>query len=146
MGGRVSVVFSDIFMCKMEEYVVVLAKPIFYKRYADDRYISREKNVSDELFQNLNYYHTNIKLTLEENPRKFLDTEIIRNNNSISTQVSTKLTKFSVHWSSKSPTNYKCNAITNELHRAKKVATDLDKELRRISSSMTLFSDSMKNC
>ena len=83
-------------------------------------YILRKKNVNDELFQNLNCYHTNIKLTLEENPRMFLDTEIIRKNNTISTQVFTKLTKFSVHWSSKIPTNYKHNAITSELHRAKK--------------------------
>ena len=36
MGGPVSVVFSDIFMCKMEEDVVVPAKPIFYKRYVDE--------------------------------------------------------------------------------------------------------------
>ena len=119
MGGPVSVVFSDIFMCKMEEDVVVPAKPIFYKRYVDDTYIRRKKNVNDELFQNLNCYHTNIKLTLEENPRKVLDTEIIRKNNTISTQVFTKLAKFPVHWSSKIPTNYKRNAITSELHRAK---------------------------
>ena len=120
MGDPVSVVFSDIFMCKMEEDVVVPAKPIFYKRYVDDTYIRRKKNVNDELFQNLNCYHTNIKLTLEENPRKVLDTEIIRKNNTITTQVFTKSTKFPVHWSSKIPTNYKRNAITSELHRAKK--------------------------
>ena len=71
------------------------------------------KNVKDELFQNF-------KTTLEENPRKLLDTEIIRKNNTISTQVFTKLTKFPVHWSSKIPTNYKRNAITSELHRVKK--------------------------
>ena len=57
MGGPVSVVFSDIFTCKMEDDVVVPAKPIFYK------------NVNDELFRYLNSYQTNIKLTLEENPK-----------------------------------------------------------------------------
>ena len=102
MGGPVSVVFSDIFICKMEEDLVFPAKPIFYKRYVDDTYIRRKKNVNDELFQNLNCYHTNIKLTLEENSRKFLDTEIMRKNNTISTQIFTKLKKFPVHWSSKS--------------------------------------------
>ena len=56
MGGPVSVVFSDILMCKMEEDVVVPAKPIFYKRYVDVTYIRRKKNVNDELFQNLNSY------------------------------------------------------------------------------------------
>ena len=49
--------FSDIFTCKMEDDVVVPAKPIFYK------------NVNDELFRYLNSYQTNIKLTLEENPK-----------------------------------------------------------------------------
>ena len=84
-------------MRKMEEDVLVPAKPIFYKRHVDETYIRRSKNVNDELFQNLNSYHTNIKLNLEENPRKFLDTEIIRKNSTISTQVFTKLTKFPVH-------------------------------------------------
>ena len=68
MGGPVSVVFSDIFMCKMGEDVVVPVKPIFYKRYVDDTYIRKKKNVNDKEFQNLNCYHINIKLTLEENP------------------------------------------------------------------------------
>ena len=54
MGGPVSVVFSDLFMCKMEEDAVVPAKPIFYKRYVDDTYIRRKKTVNDELLQNLN--------------------------------------------------------------------------------------------
>ena len=43
-----SVVFLDIFMCKMEENVVVPAKPIFCKGYVDDTYIIRKKNVNDE--------------------------------------------------------------------------------------------------
>ena len=107
-------------MCKMEEDVVVAAKPIFYKRYVDDTYIRGKKNANDELFQNLNSYHTNIKLTSEENPRTFLDTKIIRKNNTISSEVFTKLTKFPVHWTSHIPANYKRNVITNELHRAKK--------------------------
>ena len=121
-------------MCKMEEDVVVPAKPIFYKRYVDDTYIRRKKNVNDELFQNLNCYRRNFKLTLEENRRKLLDTEFMRKNNIISTQVFTKLTKIPVHWSSKIPTNYKRNAITSELDRTKKIATDIDKELRRIKT------------
>ena len=31
MGGPISVVFTDIYMCKMEDDVVTLIKPIFYK-------------------------------------------------------------------------------------------------------------------
>ena len=63
MGGPVSVVFSDISMYKMKEDIVVPAKPIFYKRYVDDTYMCREKNVNDKLIRNLNSYHNNIKLT-----------------------------------------------------------------------------------
>ena len=63
MGGPVSVVFSDIFMCEMEVDVVVPAEPIFYKRYVDDTYMCREKNVNDKLIRNLKSYHNNIKLT-----------------------------------------------------------------------------------
>ena len=62
MGGPISVVFSDIFMCKMELDVVVPAKPIFYKRYVDDTYVRRKKNDVDKLFEELNSYNENIKL------------------------------------------------------------------------------------
>ena len=41
--GHLSVVFSDIYMCKMEEDVVVPAKPSSYKRYVDDTYIRKRK-------------------------------------------------------------------------------------------------------
>ena len=91
MSCPVSVVLYDIYMCKMEEDVVVLAKPIIYKRYLDDAYIRRIKNVNDELFQNLNSQNKNIKLILEENPTKLLDIEVIGKNNAISAEVFTKL-------------------------------------------------------
>ena len=77
MGGPMSVVFSDIFMCKMEFDVVVPAKSIFYKRYVDDMYVRRKKNDVDKLFEQLNSKE-NIKLTLEVNLTKFLDTELVR--------------------------------------------------------------------
>ena len=52
MGGPISVVFADIYMCKMED--VAPLKPIFYKRYVDDTYVRRKKNTTDELFEKLN--------------------------------------------------------------------------------------------
>ena len=70
MGGLISVVFADIYMCKMEDDVVGPIKPLFYKRYVDDTYLRRKKNTEDELFEKLNTYHDNIKLTIEENPAK----------------------------------------------------------------------------
>ena len=44
MRGPMSVVFSDIYMCKMEEDVEKPLKTIFYKRYVDDTYV--KKNVT----------------------------------------------------------------------------------------------------
>ena len=38
--------FFDIYMRKMEEGRVVPAKPIFYKRFVDDTYLRRKKNIS----------------------------------------------------------------------------------------------------
>ena len=43
MGGPVSVVFSHIFMCKMEEDVVVPAKPNFHKCFVDNTHMQKEK-------------------------------------------------------------------------------------------------------
>ena len=46
MGGPESVgFFSNIFRCKMEDDVVVPAKPIFYKSYVNGTYIHRKKKV-----------------------------------------------------------------------------------------------------
>ena len=42
MGGPLSVTFSEIYMVKMENDVVIPSKPIFYCRFVDDIY-SRHK-------------------------------------------------------------------------------------------------------
>ena len=60
----------------MEEKVVVPENPLFYMRYVDDTYVRRKKNKNDILFNALNSFHKNIKLTVEVNPTKFLDTQI----------------------------------------------------------------------
>ena len=54
VGGPISVVFSDIYMCKMKEDVLKPFKPIFYKRYMDDTYVKRKRNEADTLFDALN--------------------------------------------------------------------------------------------
>ena len=56
----------------MEEDIVAPSKPLFYKRYVDGTYVRRKKNETDELYNVLNSYHQNIKLTLELNPTKSL--------------------------------------------------------------------------
>ena len=70
MGGPVSVVFSNIFLSKMELDLVVPAKSILYKHYVNDTYVRRKKNEIDKLFEELKSYNKNIKLMLEVNPTK----------------------------------------------------------------------------
>ena len=60
MGGPMSLVFADIYMCKMEDDVVAPIKPMFYKRYVDDTYLKRKNNTKDELGEKLNTCHNNI--------------------------------------------------------------------------------------
>ena len=59
MGGPISVVLLDIYVCKMEEDIVAPSKPLFYKRYVDDTYVRRKKNETDELYNALNSYSLN---------------------------------------------------------------------------------------
>ena len=94
----------------------------------DDTHVGTKKNDVDKLFEELNSYNENIKLRLKVNPTKFLNIELFGGNGEIKTQVFSKSIKFSVHWISKLPVRYKCNAITGELHRAKRIASDFNKE------------------
>ena len=79
MGGPLSVTFGDIYMVKMKNDVVIPSKSIFYHRFADDIY-SRQKLGGNALFDQLNSYHSNITLSIEVNPSKFLDTKLTNNN------------------------------------------------------------------
>ena len=84
----------------MEFDVVKPSKPKLCKRYVNDIYSKQIKNQPDKLFEKLNNYHPNIKLTIEVNPRKFLDTEIMVKNGTIETSVIVKESKIHNHWSS----------------------------------------------
>ena len=135
MGGPISVVFSDIYMHKIEEGIVKALKPIFY-------YVKRKCNEADTLFDafkfdDLNSYHPNIKFTLEQNPKKFLDTQIIKENNQIKTQVFVKKSIYPVHCSSEVPFGYKKNAINGELHRARKISSNFQLETARIKAKFS---------
>ena len=90
MGGTISVVLSNTFCVKIEIDVVKLLKPKLYKSYVDDIYSKRIKNQPHKLFEKLNDYHLNIKLTIEVNPSKFLDMENIIKNGIIETSVVVK--------------------------------------------------------
>ena len=118
----------------MEEDGVKPLKPILYKRYVSDTYVKRKRNESDTLFDALNSYHPNIKFTLEQYPKRFLDTQIIKGNNQIKTQVFVKKSMYLVHWSSKVPFHYKKNAINSELQRTKKIFINFQSEIARIKA------------
>ena len=60
VGGTISAVLLDIYVCKMEEDIVTPSKPLFYKRYTDDTYVKRKKNETYELSNVLNLYHQSI--------------------------------------------------------------------------------------
>ena len=62
----------------MENKIVIPHKPIFYERYVDDIINHRKKHKEYLLFKKRNNYHPDIKLTIEINPPKFLDTELFK--------------------------------------------------------------------
>ena len=89
MGGAISVITSGIHMNSMEKERVVPLKLKFYKRYVDDTITERKKNTDiDELSQNMNSHHPNIKLTVETNSTRFLDTSFSKSlDDSVTTKV-----------------------------------------------------------
>ena len=134
MGGPLSVVISGVFMAKMEKDKVKPSKPSFYKRYIDDIISKRVISQSDDLYDALNSYHPNIKLTAVPNPTEFLDTSLVISNGLISTKVFTKKGKLPTPWKSRVPIRYKRNAISGDLHRSKKISSDFASEITRIKS------------
>ena len=89
-----SVILADMLMVRTDNEVVKAMNPSFYKRFVDDIYSRINKFQQDVLFEALNNFHPNIKLTIEVNPEKFLDTKIIFNNEGVvTTQVYQKENK-----------------------------------------------------
>ena len=134
MGGPLSVTLSDIHMTRCENDIVIPNSPIYYRRYVDDIFTRRKKNTNDILFENMNNYHENIKLTIELNPTKFLDTKLTLINGHYTTAVYRKSTKLPIHWKSKCPKRYKRNAITGDLYRAQRISTNFKQEISIIRS------------
>ena len=124
-------------MAKVESNIVISHRPIFYKRYVDDIINRRKKHEEDLLFKKLNNYHPKIKLTIEINPPKFLDTEIIILNNEVVTSVHRKESKLPVPWESKVPKHYKRNTLLGELHRAKRISSNFQKEVKNIKEKFS---------
>ena len=120
----------------MEYNIVLPHKIIFYKRYVDDIIKHKKKHEEDLLFKKLNNYHPKIKLTIEVNPPKFLGTEIIILNNEIVTSAHRKESKLPVPWESKLSKHYKRNTLLSELHRAKKISSNFQNEVKNIKTKI----------
>ena len=78
MGGPLSVVFSDIYMTKLEKDAILPPrKSELYERFVDDIFTRRKAYVPDQLLEFLNNYHRNNKSTYEINLEKFRDTKML---------------------------------------------------------------------
>ena len=115
MGRQLSVTFSDIYMVKMET------------DFEDDIY-SWRKLRGNVLFDRLKSYHRDIKLTIEVNGSKFLDTKLTNSNGTYKFNVYRKNTKLPLPWTFKSPKRYKQNTINGDLHCSKRMCQTLTKK------------------
>ena len=125
-GEPLSVTFSNIYMVKMKNDVVVPYKPIFYRRFVDDICSWRKLGNSD-LFDGLKYYHPNIKLTIEVSPSKFLDISLTKINGASKFNIYWKNKKLFETWTSKSSKRYKQNTTNGDLYCSKKEPSNFHK-------------------
>ena len=137
MGGPRYVTLSDIWMGNMENNIVTPHKPIFYKRYLDDIINRRMKYKEDLLFKKLNNYHPKTKLTIEINPPKLLDIEIIILNNEVATSALRKERELPVPGEYKVPKHYKRNTLLRELHRVKKISSSFHEKVKKIKEKFS---------
>ena len=82
----------------------------------------------------MNSHHKNIKLTVESNPTRFLDTAFNVNLDvSMTSNVFQKFGKFPAFWNSQIPKWYKRNDINADLYRTFKIVSDFDAKVSFIT-------------
>ena len=79
----------------------------------------------------MNAYHPKIKFTVEKDLTKFLDTRLELEEGKYTTSVN-RNRKLPTHWTSKIPKKIKRNIITNDLHRARKISSNFNDEVKEI--------------
>ena len=122
----------------MEEQLVAPVSTIFYIRIVDDTFVRRKRNVEDKLFKALNAFRPNVKLTIEKNPSKFLDTQLLNNKDgSYSFQVVNKHSKLPFHFSLQVLLQYKRSVVMGELNRENAIGSDFDFKMKRIKSKFS---------
>ena len=76
-----------------------------------------------------------MKFITEINPNKLLDTELNwKADGHCTTNVFQKPNKYPNVWESKIPKRYKRNTIKTDLHRAQKISSDFDQEIKIIKN------------
>ena len=95
MGDSLLVTLADIQMIRTENGVVKPLKPVFHRRHVDDKY-SRKKNLTDQLYHEVNNNHPNINLNTEIDPKRFLDAKGNTKSGKIEIAVYIKRTKLPV--------------------------------------------------
>ena len=130
MGGDISVIMSGSHMMRMEKGCVVPLNLKLHKRYVDDTIIKIKKIATDdELITNMNSHHKNIKLTVETNPTRFLDTDFkINSDGSVPTKLFWRPGKCPPFWNYQIPKRCKINNINGDLHLAFEIASDFNAE------------------
>ena len=82
----------------------------------------------------MNSHHKNIKLTVESNPTRFLDTAFNVNlDGSMTSNVFQKFGKCPAFWNSQIPKWYKRNDINADLYRTFKIVSDFDAKVSFIT-------------
>ena len=130
MGEPISVVLSDIYFCKMEEGIVAPSMPLFYKRSVDDTYARRKKNWNWWTLQCIELVAPKYKTELRNESYQVSWYRDCWSNSKITTEVHNEMKILPVHSISKIPVIYKRNGIIGELHRAKKIASNFDIQIK----------------
>ena len=128
MGSPIAPILANIFLCFHEKKWLndcpVQFKPKLYRRYMDDSFLVFSDTTHVDLFLNyLNNKHPNIKFTkeIENNGHlPFLDINIKKENNSLSTSVYRKntFTGLCMNFNSFAPFIYKINLIKTLIFRS----------------------------
>ena len=136
MGSPLSPVLANLFMEEFEKKFLATAPhpPKFWGRYVDDTGVVNKKEHEEELFQHINKQHPSIKFTIEKeenNTLPMLDVKMIRQDNSISTDVYRKPTHTDQYllWTSHHPVHQKLGIVKTLMHRADTLIKD--EELRK---------------
>ena len=102
----------------------------FWARYVDDTGVVINKQYEDELFKHINDQHPSIKFTIEQESEEqalpMLDLKLIRDNNTITTDIYRKPTHTDqyLQWNSHHPAQQKIGIVKTLMHRANTLISD----------------------